>query len=83
MAMTFSALCKLADFRSAIIPTPAVVTSSDKDVAAEEVTPLSTRAHRTGGTIGGLHYNIQVILPDTRDPKVYDAIFRSLREHLL
>lgn len=33
--------------------------------------------------LGGLHYNFQIILPATRDPAVYDAIFRSLKEHLI
>jgi len=31
----------------------------------------------------GLHYNIQIHLPDTRDPAVYDALFKSLKDHLL
>jgi hypothetical protein len=31
----------------------------------------------------GLHYNIQIHLPATKDVEVYNAIFRSLREHLL
>ena len=31
---------------------------------------------------GGLHYNIQIHLPATKDVEVYNAIFKSLREHL-
>ena len=34
-------------------------------------------------SLGGLHYNIQIILPATRDVAVYDALFRSLKEHIL
>jgi hypothetical protein len=30
-----------------------------------------------------LHYNIQIHLPESRDPAVYDAIFNSLGKHLL
>jgi hypothetical protein len=30
----------------------------------------------------GLHYNIQIHLPATKDTEVYDAIFKSLKEHL-
>lgn len=30
----------------------------------------------------GLHYNIQIHLPATKDVEVYNAIFKSLREHL-
>jgi hypothetical protein len=31
----------------------------------------------------GLHYNIQIHLPATKDVEVYNAIFRSLREHII
>ena len=31
----------------------------------------------------GLHYNIQIDLPATRDSAIYDAIFKSLKEHIL
>lgn len=31
----------------------------------------------------GLHYNIQIHLPATRDVSVYDAIFQSLKKHLI
>jgi hypothetical protein len=30
----------------------------------------------------GLHYNIQIHLPASKDVEVYNAIFKSLREHL-
>ena len=30
-----------------------------------------------------MHYNIQIHLPETRDVSVYDAIFESLKKHLL
>jgi hypothetical protein len=32
--------------------------------------------------IDGLVYNIQIQLPESRDPKVYDALFHSLKKHL-
>lgn len=31
----------------------------------------------------GLHYNIQIHLPPTKDIEVYNAIFKSLKEHLI
>ena len=31
----------------------------------------------------GLSYNINLILPETDDPKVFNAIFKSLKENLL
>ncbi|MEX2534464.1 MAG: DUF5343 domain-containing protein [Trueperaceae bacterium] len=33
--------------------------------------------------VGGLYYNIQIHLPATKDVEVFNAIFRSLREHLI
>jgi len=32
--------------------------------------------------LNSLQYHINIVLPETRDQSVYDAIFRSLREHL-
>ena len=32
--------------------------------------------------VDGLIYNIQIQLPESRDPKVYDALFQSLKKHL-
>jgi hypothetical protein len=29
-----------------------------------------------------LHYDIQIHLPESRDPAVFDAIFQALRKHL-
>lgn len=31
----------------------------------------------------GLHYNIQIHLPATKDVEIYNAIFKSLRDHLI
>ena len=83
MGMTFVSLCKLADFISPVAtsePAP-----DDQDLP--ESTPGSEERSAVLGEgalrLGGLHYNIQLILPDSRDPKVYDALFRSLNEHLL
>ena len=32
--------------------------------------------------LNSLQYHINIVLPDTRDQAVYDAIFKSLRDHL-
>lgn len=34
-------------------------------------------------TAPSLHYNIQIHLPPTKDVEVYNAIFKSLKEHLI
>ncbi len=83
MASTFVALVKLADFKSkpAQIPTPA---SDGGEPSVEKESGADERDSPELNTLsmGGLHYNIQIILPESRDPEVYDALFRSLREHL-
>lgn len=43
--------------------------------------PSSENAGRV--RIDGLVYNIQIQLPESRDPAVYDALFRSLKTHLM
>ncbi|MCW2751859.1 MAG: hypothetical protein JWR83_2969 [Aeromicrobium sp.] len=86
MAATFVALCAEADFDAI---EPASVPQEDrvaddpipqtgKDVPAARIPVGSQGAVR----LGGLVYNIQIQLPESRDPAVYDALFRSLRTHL-
>lgn len=78
MTKTFFALLSLADLRS-----------SHPAVQVEEVSPGRNEEHSASGLIAspqvvspGLHYNIQIHLPATKDVEVYNAIFKSLREHL-
>ncbi len=78
MAMTFVELCKLGDFETK----PAIEQESREDGEAESKEESASESSREL-RLGGLHYNIQIILPESRDPKVYDALFRSLKEHLL
>lgn len=88
MAMTFTALVKLGDFESAPIKlvekqaNPEEREPVEREAALEHEPRQDVRRPRTSA-LGGLHYNIQIILPESRDPKVYDALFRSLHEHLL
>lgn len=83
MAKTFKALCNNADFNVA-----SLITSPDNDsYDVEEDEPVNRR-QQIGEIIQKnitteMHYNIQIHLPETKDIAVYDAIFRSLKEHLL
>lgn len=80
MATTFTKLCELADWTKPKehqsdkaqlkVEKPLV-----KEGGTEEKKPIESGAF-------GLHYNIQIHLPESRDPAVFDAIFRSLKEHL-
>jgi hypothetical protein len=82
-ALTFSALVKQADFSKSPSPVNAIIDSIEEDMAApDDETVGRQKTNSAKVNLGGMHYNIQLILPDTRDPKVFDALFRSLREHL-
>jgi hypothetical protein len=85
MANTFRALCDLADWSplakppAETMPTltpPAVLTTTQK--------PKRDAIPNVSSTVPlELHYNIQLILPDSPNQAVYDALFASLRKHLL
>jgi hypothetical protein len=85
MATTFLELSKHADFdaKPAAEEEHADIKPPEQKDGVTPPTPLATPAHAGKLTFGGLHYNIQIILPATRDPGIYDALFRSLKEHLL
>ncbi len=80
MASTFYALLDLADLAAS--PEQKVEVKE----ASAEVTPPMVQI--TEGAVKGhnrpsLHYNIQIHLPATKDIEVFNAIFKSLKEHLL
>lgn len=52
-------------------------------IPATEAPPaIPDHGNRTAIKIAGLQYHINIVLPETRDQGVFDAIFRSLRDHL-
>jgi hypothetical protein len=92
MAMTFKALTKHADFEAAD-QHPGVGESAEADLIAEaeggeeddegDDEGRELPGDGPGVRLGGLVYNIQIQLPESRDQAVYDALFRSLKTHLL
>ena len=81
MAKTFFGLLPLADLTAkATVLRPAVSDNGQMEVPAEPSTSAA-QAGFLGGA--GLHYNIQIHLPATKDVEVYNAIFKSLKEHLV
>jgi hypothetical protein len=84
MANTFKALCEYADWKtsSKAIETSVSSTLPHQDKPQEPQITLPIKPNSKEIEAPQLHYNIQIILPETRDPLVYDAIFRSLKEHL-
>jgi len=79
MASTFYSLLPLADLDVAPAkPTIPIVDISEEPTEEEPITKRHSAQVNTS-----LHYNIQIHLPATKDIEVYNAIFKSLREHLL
>lgn len=82
MAATFKALCKEADFTA-----PSKQPESppqDPATAAAELIVESPALHEVARPPGlAFSHTIYINLPATRDIAVYDAIFKSIREHLL
>lgn len=79
MAMTFVALAKLGDFQS---PTHSTAPVGGQPPSQNDEQEKNAPPHG-GVKLGGLVYNIQIVLPESRDAAVYDALFQSLRRHLL
>lgn len=87
---TFKGLCDLADFtqtQTLVKPEPTIkIDTEDKHKNSysnppfdpQNLQPLVSKSINTE-----LHYNIQIHLPETKDVAVYDAIFESLKRHLL
>jgi hypothetical protein len=89
MAGTFLELAKRADFSAAPAPQRAAepleeaVTTSNGGPSTSTTTAPPTIQTTGGVSLGGLVYSIQIHLPESRDQAVYDALFRSLKTHLL
>ena len=82
MASTFYSLLPLADLTTAShTPSPLPTPAAEPKVTAK---PPEDFKNPLGPTVGPtLHYNIQIHLPATKDVEVFNAIFNSLREHLI
>jgi hypothetical protein len=91
IASTFRALCEYGDF--SVVPTAASATTAapsapkphESEVVPKEPSmsvPEGTKPRAGKITVSALQYHVNIVLPDTRDQAVYDAIFKSLREHL-
>lgn len=88
MASTFKALAEYAEWsgKTASRVKKETVKPEGSERAPEEAKkPISLEfpEEERATSPAQFHYNIQVHLPESRDESVYDAIFRSLRRHLL
>lgn len=80
MTKTFLGLLQNADLSG---KAPKVAAEAPQEGDAEEKSEEGRRSSAWQPSVAGLHYNIQIHLPATKDVEVYNAIFKSLREHLL
>lgn len=84
MTKTFYSILSLSDLNAqsstatSPIGTSDNVSSETSWVGADESKKSALTANFTG-----FHYNIQVHLPATKDVEVYNAIFKSLKEHFV
>ncbi|MCK4857665.1 MAG: DUF5343 domain-containing protein [candidate division Zixibacteria bacterium] len=81
MAKTFFSLLSLADLNEVTPPKPKPKKPSKEK--AEEEKPKAEISEVQLPVPPGLHYNIQIHLPATKDIEVFNAIFKSLKEHLI
>lgn len=81
MASTFKALCTYADFTAEESQSSPSITKEEMLVSEQEHNTHGKNAKQHG--IMDLHYNIQIHLPETTNMAVYDAIFQSLKKHLM
>lgn len=85
MANTFTSLVKYADWGVAKKvedkkAKPAVEEADSEHLVPPEAIGEENIESKTLKT--QLHYNIQIHLPESRDPAVYDSLFQSLKRHL-
>lgn len=83
MTASFYALLKLADLSSSSSGGQKK-TKQDPGEGGDEQ-EVTVNHHRERKSVVGteFHYNIQIHLPATKDIEVYNAIFKSLREHFV
>jgi hypothetical protein len=81
MSKTFYALLDLADLDSTT-EAPKKQSTVETTAINEDENQISTIKNKSHSAVG-LHYNIQIHLPATKDVEVYNAIFKSLKDHLI
>lgn len=85
MASTFFSLLALADVHAPAANFLKTEAKSEAPAAPPSAPLAASASDSTRGLSHRptLHYNIQIHLPATKDVEVFNAIFKSLREHLL
>src|SRR6185369_9384027 len=81
--MTLKILKSYADFEGNVKDEPTQSAALDSEPSRHEHNPSKEQFRQSGGVGLNLSYTINLNLPATSDQAVFNAIFRSLKEHLL
>jgi Family of unknown function (DUF5343) len=83
MANTFRALSDLAEWDAPVVPEiVAPPVAEPLDIPVPDPVKVIPEQRSNGQSKLQLHYNIQIHLPESRDPAVFDAIFQALKKHI-
>ncbi|MEQ9146402.1 MAG: DUF5343 domain-containing protein [Parvibaculaceae bacterium] len=82
-AATFLALLKFADFSTAPEKSPEQSEGEEKESSTTLQEGREEYPNHEQSLGLNLRYNVEIHLPASKDPDVYAAIFRSIKEHLL
>jgi len=88
IAKTFEALCSIADFskkgKGKVTKIEKVEQTAEQKPSINSAQTDTERRETPSNRIGveSLQYHINIVLPESRDQAVYDAIFKSMKEHL-
>ena len=86
-ARTFLALLSLSDpdtlYGTAKAASPEITSAPDSQANKPDEGPEAVAQQSKHRAPVGLHYNIQIHLPATKDIEIYNAIFKSLKEHII
>lgn len=85
VAKTFKSLCEYADFTGATKIKTQEIKTPPTQANTPETPPHNERpipSVTSAVALDSLQYHINIVLPESRDQAVYDAIFKSLRDHL-
>lgn len=83
MSNTFTALVSYADWAEVKKPQDQKK-DNNPDTQEPQVPRIDERKEgvKSADMLNQLHYNIQIHLPESRDPAVYDVLFKALKQHL-
>jgi hypothetical protein len=79
---TFKTLASLAKFEPKPVKATKIDEKPEEEAAAPKVKAEASREEHEHRRRSEYHYNIQIHLPVTTDISVYNAIFKSLKDHL-